>query len=447
MDRRRFIALTGAATCPCVALAGCTGEADIGGTTGSDDDGQDTPEESDDGGVEVPEDDDAGDDEEEGSVEDEPIEHDGRPITDHDLEIHDERRNGHVFWVDLDGNMYGRSGPRLLRSDDWWESHEVIYSFANQREGYNSNIIQSVMVTDAGRILCGVGGRGDEFKETGRIELLDEDLEGSTTVYEFDYGRTTGSFGHSVYEEIVVIGSYGRSDFENDRHPDEVILSTDGGESFEQVLRAEFQTANAANHHIHDVEYDPFAERIWVTVGDGGNAQIYWSDDLGDSWDHLDEYGIREQPTQVAAFRDNVAFGTDGNPDGIMRFPRDDPSDAPRSIEDIGRGHVEIHDEEHNHEMRMYARRRWHIREEDGRELCLIPFGYSPMHPDARESVVLASVDGDAWFELYRVDDREKLLTNVMGPLSRDGDLRTLISDSARNDGFQIDATVPEFWK
>jgi hypothetical protein len=442
MERRRFMRLSGAAACPCsIALAGCIAgpSGDPGGNTTETETPELTPESDDTPETETPE-----GDEFEG---DEPIEHDGRPITDYDLEVTAERRNGHVFWIDLDGVMYGRSGPRLLRSEDWWESHEVIYSFANQREGYNSNIIQSVMVTDAGQILCGVGGRGDEFKETGRIELLDEDLEGSTTVYEFEYGRTTASFGHAVYEEIVVIDSYGRSDFENDRHPDEVTLSTDGGESFEQVLRAEFQTADAANHHIYDVEYDPFAERIWVTVGDGGNAQIYWSDDLGDSWDHLDEYGIREQPTQVAAFRNNVVFGTDGNPDGIMRFPREDPSEAPESIDDMGRGHVTIHDDEHNHEMRMYARRRWHVREDDGRELCIIPFGYSPMHPDARESVVLASVDGDAWFELYRVDDREKLLTNVMRPLSRDGDLRTLISDSARNDGFQIDATIPEFWK
>jgi hypothetical protein len=34
-----------------------------------------------------------------------------------------------------------------------------------------------------------------------------------------------------------------------------------------------------------------------------------------------------------------------------------------------------------------------------------------------------------------------------MGPLSMDGDRRTLVSDSFRSDGHQIDATVPKFWE
>lgn len=94
----------------------------------------------------------------------------------------------------------------------------------------------------------------------------------------------------------------------------------------------------------------------------------------------------------------------------------------------------------------MYARRHWHIREDDGRELCLMPFGYSPMNDTADDSVVLASVDGDEWYELHRTETREILLMNVMGPLSMDSDRRTLVSDSNQGEGYQIDATVPEFW-
>lgn len=33
-----------------------------------------------------------------------------------------------------------------------------------------------------------------------------------------------------------------------------------------------------------------------------------------------------------------------------------------------------------------------------------------------------------------------------MGPLSIDGDRRTLVSDSNQGEGYQIDATVPKFW-
>jgi hypothetical protein len=95
----------------------------------------------------------------------------------------------------------------------------------------------------------------------------------------------------------------------------------------------------------------------------------------------------------------------------------------------------------------MYARHRWHIREDDGRELCLMPFGYSPMNETATDSVVLASVDGNAWYELYRTETRETLLTNVLGPLSMDGNRRTIVSDSNQPPGYQIDATVPKFWE
>ncbi|WP_331233514.1 beta propeller repeat protein [Natronorarus salvus] len=447
MDRRRFVALSGAMACPCVALAGCVVDNPTGGTGGSDD-GDDPVAPGDGADDHVDRHDDDGDEDDEEEEELEP--HDGRPITDYQLEVHDERENGHVFWVDGDGVMYGRSGPRVLRSEDWWESTETIYSFAGDVGEYNDNIVQNVLVPENGRIIAGVGGRGLGHKASGRIELLDEDLEGSTTVYHFEYGRLTGSFGHVVYGDVIVLGAYGQSDFEGGNHANEVVLSTDGGGSFERILEAELHTKNAPNLHVHDVEYDPYAERIWVTVGDGGNSNIYWSDDMGGSWDRItDDANLDLQPTQVAAFEDCVVFGTDSSPEGIVRWAREEPDDAPASTEELVRPHVRIEDgpDPDGIGMRMYARRRWHVREADGRELCIIPFGYSPMHPNARESVVLASVDGDRWYELHRVDDEEVLLTNVLGPLSMDGDRRTLVSDSALYDGHQIDATVPEFWR
>lgn len=420
MKRRRFIALS--ATCPCTALAGCAGVAEAGGAVDPDN------------GSDGPTDDDAGKGEDDG-------EHADRPNTDHELEVHDERSVGHVFWVDRDGRMYGGRSDRVLVSDDWWETTEVLYSF--DRHGDTNDYVQTVVVPDSGRVLVGVGGRAD--KTTGRLELLDEEFEGSETVYEFEYGRTSNSMGHAVYGEVVVVACYGRSDFEGGNHPNEVILSTDGGESFELVLEAELHTRDAPNLHIHDVEYDPYAERVWVAVGDGGNTQIYWSDDLGGTWERIGEGGEAPMVTQVAAFEDCVVFGTDGAPEGIVRWERDGPNDEPEGVGDLVHPHVQIETDPDDDRMEMYARRRWHVREDDGRELCLMPFGFSPMHPDASESVVLGSVDGDEWFELYRVDGREVLLTNVMGPLSMDGDRRTLVSDS-NQEGYHVDATVPEFW-
>jgi hypothetical protein len=424
MNRRRFIELT--ATGTGITFAGCTADDGVEDveTAGTDTDAEepadDEPEE------ERPE----------------PEGGDGRPYTHYSLDVRDERSAGHPVWIDRNGRVYGRSGPRVLVSDDWWETTETFYSF--EEEGTKDEYVQMVVVPDGGRVVAAIGGRGETG---GRVELIDEDLEGSETLYQFDYRRVSNEFGHVAYEDVVVLSTYGRSDFEANRHANEVILSTDGGESFELVLEPELHTKDAANHHVHDVEYDPYAERIWVAVGDHGNSQIYWSDDLGDSWTELDERGRVTMITQVAAFENCVAFGTDGVPEGIIRWERDGPDDEPDGVGDLVRPHVQIETDPDDDVMELYARRRWHVREDDGRELCLMPFGYSTMHDSAEDSVVLASVDGDEWYELHRTRTREILLSNVMGPLSMDGDRRTLVSDSFRSDGHQIDATVPKFWE
>lgn len=425
MNRRRFIELTAAGTS--VGLAGCT--ANDGGedveTAGTDTDAEEPGESEPEPEDERPE----------------PEGGDGRPYTHYSLDVLDERSMGHPVWVDRDGRVYGRDGPRVLVSDDWWETTETLYSF--EERGTPDEYVQMVVVPDSGRVIAAIGGRGETG---GRVELIDEAFENSETLYRFDYGRVSNEFGHVAYGDVVVLSTYGLSDFEANRHANEVILSTDGGESFDLVLEPELHTEDAANHHVHDVEYDPYAERIWVAVGDHGNSQLYWSDDLGGSWSELDERGRVTMITQVAAFEDCVAFGTDGVPEGIIRWERDGPDDEPDGVADLVRPHVQIETDPEDDVMELYARRRWHVREDDGRELCLMPFGYSTMHESAEDSVVLASVDGDEWYELHRTETREILLTNVMGPLSMDGDRRTLVSDSNQPPGHQIDATVPAFW-
>lgn len=445
MNRRRFISISAATTGSCVTLAGCLAEQArlLGRTTNDSDDDESSDIDVGDDDLEIvdPDDDHRQDDDPNNDEE-----HDGRPITGYELEVHDERSNGHPLWIDQDGRVYGRASNRLTVSNDWYKTTETLYSFPREH-GTGDDYVQNVIVPDNGRILVGRGGRSDET--TGKLELVDKDLDGHETVYEFDYGRTSNSFGHVVYDDIIIISTYERSDFEAGNHANEVILSTDGGKSFELILEAELYAVNAANLHIHDVEYDPYAERIWVAVGDSGNTQIYWSDDLGASWETMAERGgVSPMVTQVVAFEDRVVFGTDSPPDGIVAWERDGPDDEPAGVDDLTWPHLRIEEEEdEEHGMRMYARRRWHVREEDGRELCLMPFGYSPMHPNWDESVVLGTVNGFEWYELFRVKDRDILPTMIIGPLSMDGDRRMLVSDSNFRGGHQYEATVPAFWE
>jgi hypothetical protein len=367
--------------------------------------------------------------------------HDGWPSTEYQLAVQDTRSNGYPVWIDQHGRMYGRYGTEVMVSDDWYQTTKTMFSF----QEIDNEHVQMVIVPPSGRIIVAVGGRGDTG---GRIYRLNNNLDGAKKLYQFDYGRVLNGMGHVVYEDIVVLASYALSDFEEDQYANEVILSTDGGKSFDRILEVPLATTDAANLHIHDVEYDPYAERIWVVVGDNGNSQMYWSDDLGTSWKTIAEQGDVTMMTQIAAFKDCVAFGTDGYPEGIIRWEREGPDDEPDGVDDLVRPYVQIKtDQPDDGKMEMYARHRWHIREDDGRELCLMPFGYSPMNETATDSVVLASVDGNVWYELYRTETRETLLTNVLGPLSMDGDRRTIVSDSNQPPGYQIDATVPQFWE
>jgi hypothetical protein len=360
------------------------------------------------------------------------------PLTTDQLDVRKTFSNGYPTWIDQNGRMYGRGGHEVMVSDDWWHTTEVLYSF----QGHDDGNIKTVIVPDSGHVLVAVGGHGEVG---GRIYRIHDNLTGAEQLYQFEYGRVPASLNHVAYKDIVLLASYGLSDYQEGQYANEVILSTDGGQSFDRILEVPLKTKDAANLHIHDVEYDPYADRIWVTVGDNGNSQLYWSDDRGSSWETIATQGEVTMMTQIAAFKDCVCFGTDGVPEGIIRWEREGPNDAPTGVDDLVRPYVKIKTDPTDDTMEMYARHRWHIREDDGRELCLMPFGYSPMDTGT-DSVVLASVDGAKWYELYRTDTRDILLTNVIGPLSMDGPRRTIVSDSTQQDGYQIDATVPKFW-
>jgi hypothetical protein len=362
------------------------------------------------------------------------------PITEYQLAVQDEHWNTYPVWLDQNGRMYGRAGHNVLVSDDWYHTTEVLYTFPDEKD----NDVQMVIVPDNGRVIVAVGGRGENG---GRVYRLHDDLNGAEKLYQFEYGRVPHSMGHAVYDDIIVLSCYGLSDFKEDQYANEVILSTDGGQSFERILKVPLNTKDAANLHIHDVEYDPYADRIWVVVGDNGNSQMYWSDDLGSSWETIAEQGKATMMTQIAAFKDCVCFGTDGYPEGIIRWEREGPNDAPEGVDDLVRPYVQIKtDKPGDGKMEMYARKRWHLREDDGRELCLMVFGYSSMNETATDSVVLASTDGAKWYELYRTETQNILLTTVLGPLSMDNPRRTVVSDGVQARGYQLNATVPKFW-
>ncbi|MFC7007351.1 hypothetical protein [Halalkalicoccus salilacus] len=137
MYRRQFIGRTAAAGTG-IGLAGCTADDGIEDVEAADTNTQN------------------GNDTDSRSDEPEPKGGDGRPYTHYELDVHDERSMGHPVWVDRDGRVYGRSSPRVLVSDDWWETTEVLYSF--EEKGTTDEYVQMVIVPDSGRIIAAIGG-------------------------------------------------------------------------------------------------------------------------------------------------------------------------------------------------------------------------------------------------------------------------------------------------
>lgn len=123
------------------------------------------------------------------------------------------------------------------------------------------------------------------------------------------------AFGLKVHDNgqhtIVFVGVYGRGKSEKD-----LLLSTDGGETYEVVNKTRVIEPIPYNSHWHDVEIDTYHGFLWASQGDGeGSRRIIFSRDLGESWETLIEN--TDQPTAIIAFPNRVVFGRDGKTAGL----------------------------------------------------------------------------------------------------------------------------------
>ena len=336
-------------------------------------------------------------------------------------------------WMDADGRLYGRRGNVLLQSDDGWESVDWLHEFDTDERVYG------ILTTDDDRVVAGVG---DD------VYVSDDDRSEWDRVHRFERGRFVFQYGHAVSGEHVVIGSWATGTADEDERP-EVIYSDDGGASWERIFEPPI-VSESSGLRIHDVEYDPYDDRLWVAVGTGMNTDLYYSDDGGETWTAVWDIrgerleGIPTPPmiSQIVAYPDRVIFGSNGVPEGIYLWERE--SAGPTSPEDLTFPHVVIDDLEDETSREHLARRSWTLREEtDGRDLCLMPFG---AHSETAPSVVLASPDGgESWHEVYRHDEPEEpSFTNCIGPHPDDPDETVLFTDSS-GEGYFVEAELPSF--
>jgi hypothetical protein len=129
-------------------------------------------------------------------------------------------------------------------------------------------------------------------------------------------GGPPPTWGRSNYGDVIAFVTYGSYNASNP--PRYLYISRDAGNTWKTVEVTKIEDmVNPANFHLHDVEYDPWMGRIWVSFGDEKEQTgVKYSDDWGDTWTEI--LGPSSgQPTNILALPDRVLFGRDHRPAGL----------------------------------------------------------------------------------------------------------------------------------
>lgn len=110
-----------------------------------------------------------------------------------------------------------------------------------------------------------------------------------------------------------------------------LFMSLDGGATWQLIKTLSPPVNPAFNNHIHTQVYDQYDARIYMTNGDGDNAKLEYSDDLGATWrtvplsSYTDLYPSHHpQPTLMIATPNKIVMSHDnGLPGGILSLIKD----------------------------------------------------------------------------------------------------------------------------
>lgn len=320
-------------------------------------------------------------------------------------------------WMDNDGVLYGNGTRTLLdrrtiyRSSDGWNSIEPVISIP---DGYGLIGVRSaVLVSKTGRIIA--------CTEDGHIFVSDESQTHfpETPNISFQNGYVHASLAHTVRGENILLGAYGlHTSHDGSNPPREIWFSDNNGDSFEQIWNPDLsEIHDPTRYHIHDVEFDPFNSRIWITIGDRSNTQHYYTDNYGQKWSNLYEYPAPDgaQATQLISTPNGLYLVSDSRPNRVSFLPKSNNSitDKPNS-DDLIEDYMLM---DGNLDGPLYiAVRRW-VSNYEGKSLILLPWAVD-FGPDF--SKLWACYDGVKWFEIYRHNKEASGFMNIIGPHPND---------------------------
>ncbi|MCM3387355.1 hypothetical protein M3649_04300 [Ureibacillus chungkukjangi] len=201
----------------------------------------------------------------------------------------------------------------------------------------------------------------------------------------------SNDFGKSTYGNIVLVSEYGTQGLAH-----KVYLSDDYGNTFREIFDLANYAPNPTTAHVHGVAYDPYWARIWIVNGDNPNNNIYWSDDMGVTWENT---GTVNQLLNVMPMQNCILFGSDSVPYAIYRMDRGVKTDKP----ELKIAHIYAED---TYGHLSYFPKTIYKRDENSPVIINISPEKSSLAADGTYTDVwaLATYDGYNFYEIFRGD-------------------------------------------
>lgn len=239
------------------------------------------------------------------------------------------------------------------------------------------------------------------------------------------------SWSMDSYGTIGLAAEYGNKDgVANARY---VYLTRDSGATWSTI----YDLGNDEGRHLHGVAYDQYWDRIWISTGDDVNT-VEYSDNWGRSWvvAHQDNDVAGDyQSVGIIPMPSAVLFSSDGSPNGINRIPRKSSRtdltfeaaysiDSASTLTALGQGCFR----------------------HDGATDAPALFGIQPTNGVAGYSRLIASVDGESFYEVWRdtLQTTDKGVMWIVGPTAT-GKYVGTINDGRQANYSMIVADAPDW--
>lgn len=330
---------------------------------------------------------------------------------------------GNIFLMDSEDRLlrYNPSNNRQLqRSSDLGATWETIWTVPLLAVG----AIEGCRQLDSGELLVGASGNGTNilpalWRTTGYdsgTPTWTKVLESATHTLAF-----TLRWAYSCSGSTIVVAPYDGAVPPNRSAKQAVYKSTDDGMTWAEIY--DHGQDGTGARHIHGLAIDPYRNAIWLSLGDSAsNRGIKVSWDGGTTWQSV---STTMQPTVIYAFPECIVFGTDQAPNGVWRI--DNPSTTSLVVGPaylIAGGGTAV-----THVAEQWFRR-------PGGPL-LIPYTV----PASRVTMVLASYDGYAWFELWRSPAAVNAAAGARYAVGPSSDGRYVITGPAAPGRMRVDVT------